>query len=459
MKGETENNRNYVAGDNISVQLWHGDAVESLKRLPDNSIDSVVADPPYGLSDDTRIDYKKVLRAWLNDEEPEVEVNGGLAGITWDSFVPSPAVWKQCLRVLKPGGYLLSFAGSRTQDLMCMSIRLAGFKIRQQIAWVNTGRLSLYSSIHNSSGDERHRNMFIGFRDLLEPITVAQKPAGMSASESAARFGTGGLYFEDALIPFTEEEAERVQKDRIRKESLDYSNVEDKYRYIASFGVHVKRKQSQKTIIGALGDGRMTQNIIFSHDADCVLPENSEGRVLLKDRTSDCVRDCPVSEMTTKEKNRSAIMAVSEDDVSMAEKYNSFYFHSKTPPHERPSSIDSDTGETVVHNTVKPLALMRWLVRLATPEGGVVLDPFVGSGTTLEAAVLEGKHSIGVEMTADYIELIDQRMKRQNARVDTDGIRLSERVPLKNKKQSEKTGENRSVFDLFEEEDGRVLAA
>ena len=113
--------------------LHLGDCLEVLRTFPDNSIDSIVTDPPYGLSKEP--DMAEVLRHWLAGDDYQHK-SGGFMGKTWDSFVPGPSVWKECLRVLKPGGHLLAFFGTRTQDMGTLAIRLAGFEIRDSIAWV-----------------------------------------------------------------------------------------------------------------------------------------------------------------------------------------------------------------------------------------------------------------------------------------------------------------------------------
>jgi len=110
-----------------------GDCLDVLRELPDNSIDSVVTDPPYGLSKEP--DIEEVLTKWMAGED-YTHRGGGFMGKTWDSFVPGPSIWREVYRVLKPGGHALVFAGTRTQDLMTVSLRLAGFEIRDVIAWL-----------------------------------------------------------------------------------------------------------------------------------------------------------------------------------------------------------------------------------------------------------------------------------------------------------------------------------
>lgn len=112
--------------------LHPGDCLDVLKTLPDNSVDAVVTDPPYGLSNHDAVDVAEALRAWL-DGKPYTPKGKGFMGKDWDAFVPGPEVWRECLRVLKPGGHLLVFAGTRTQDLMGIAVRLAGFDARDSV--------------------------------------------------------------------------------------------------------------------------------------------------------------------------------------------------------------------------------------------------------------------------------------------------------------------------------------
>ena len=114
-------------------QVLHGDCLEVLRTMPDNSVDAVVTDPPYGLSREP--DIEEVLRHWLAGDDYNHR-GGGFMGKTWDSFVPGPAVWREVCRVVKPGGHILCFAGTRTVDLMGISLRLGGFEIRDCLQWL-----------------------------------------------------------------------------------------------------------------------------------------------------------------------------------------------------------------------------------------------------------------------------------------------------------------------------------
>lgn len=119
------------------MKIIHGDCLEELKRLEDNSVDAVITDQPYGLSNTKPVQVAEILGRWVNGDVSHVpEKRGGFMGKDWDSFVPPPAVWQECMRVLKPGGHMAVFAGSRTQDLMGLSIRLAGFRIKDNLGWI-----------------------------------------------------------------------------------------------------------------------------------------------------------------------------------------------------------------------------------------------------------------------------------------------------------------------------------
>ena len=119
------------------MNIIHGDCLQELKKLEDNSVDAVVTDPPYGLSNTKPAQVADVLKAWVTVDTVSVPAKkGGFMGADWDSFVPPPAVWQECMRVLKPGGHMAVFAGARTQDLMGLSIRLAGFEIRDTLGWI-----------------------------------------------------------------------------------------------------------------------------------------------------------------------------------------------------------------------------------------------------------------------------------------------------------------------------------
>src|SRR5699024_271855 len=142
------------------MNIIHGDCLAELKKLEDSSVDAVVTDPPYGLSNTKPQQVADVLKAWVTGDTVSVPAKrGGFMGKDWDSFVPPPAVWEECMRVLKPGGHRAVFAGARTQDLMGLSIRPAGFEIRDTLGWVyGSGfpkSMDVSKAIDKAAGAER----------------------------------------------------------------------------------------------------------------------------------------------------------------------------------------------------------------------------------------------------------------------------------------------------------------
>lgn len=332
-----------------NVRLLQGDCRDVLKTLPDNSVDSIVTDPPYGLS---------------------------FMGKKWDYDVPSVDIWKECLRVLKPGGHLLAFAGTRTQHRMACRIEDAGFDIRDMIAWVYG---SGFPKSHNLDGDKQ--GWGTALKPALEPITVARKPLIGTVADNVQTFGCGALNI-----------------DGCRVETLDSLNG-------GAYSENRKPSTSEwvahgGTIHNSTGEaytqptGRWPAN--FIHDG------------------SEEVLEC-FPKTVTKSSGESGSKSMGA--LGKNGKYGTFALDVKaanagglgdegTPARffYCPKASKRDRGEVNTHPTVKPTALMRYLCRLVTPPNGTVLDPFNGSGSTGKGAVLEGFSYIGIEREAEHIE-------------------------------------------------------
>ena len=372
------------------INLMHGDCLEVLRTLPDNSVDSVVTDPPYGLS---------------------------FMGKKWDYDVPASEVWAECLRVLKPGGHLLAFAGTRTQHRMAVRIEDAGFEIRDMIAWVyGSGfpkSLDVSKAIDKAAGAEREKvrvkpraetsgtmagssdtrpwiekSRELGYHEVagkeavteaarqwqgwgtalkpaLEPITVARKPFTGTVAANVLAHGTGALNVDGCRVG--------RDADDVSGWSQSGSNATENRAMSGANYARVAKPDAS---------GRWPANLI--HDGSEFLGE--QARFFYCAKASKRDRDEGFDAL--------GIKAVHRYGAGIGEGIDP-----NAPAHNRNH-----------HPTVKPTALMRYLCRLVTPPGGVVLDPFMGSGSTGKAALLEGFQFIGIEREAEYLEIASARI-------------------------------------------------
>ena len=382
--------------------------------LADNSIDAVVTDPPYGLSKEP--DMMEVMKHWMNGDD-YVHTGGGFMGKSWDSFVPGPAIWKEVFRVLKPGGYLVAFFGSRTYDIGTLAIRLAGFEIRDQIMWVygsgfpksldvskaidkaagaerevigfderaakrsSAISTAAYGDYKGQSGDvtapatddaKRYEGWGTALKPAHEPICVARKPLAGTVAANVLAYGTGGLNIDGCRIG--DEVRPRMEAGFVRNGRTDEEVFNSGYGRPKNFNGEVV--------------GRWPAN--FVHDG---LNSEEWSRFFYCAKASKADRDEGVSLAAT-----SAAEMVERDADSAG-------MNSPRAGAGRTSGARND------HPTVKPTALMQWLVRLVTPPGGTVLDPFTGSGSTGKACAIEGFEFIGFEMDPHYCEIAEQRIK------------------------------------------------
>jgi len=404
--------------------LHLGDNVGVLRSLLDSSVDAVVTDPPYGFS---------------------------FMGKKWDYDVPSVELWEECLRVLKPGGHLLAFAGTRTQHRMAVRIEDAGFEIRDMLAWVyGSGfpkSLDVSKAIDKMAGAEREvigsykatgtaRTLTGGnyggggnnqierehiyqtapatpaakewagwgtaLKPALEPITLARKPLSEgTVAANVLAWGTGGINVDGCRIA-TDESTERP----------------------SGVNVGVFGADNRHGMIRGGTSGRWPAN--FVHDG-----------------SDEVVGMFPVTTSGSGDKGNKTIAAqgygsnistFSHSYLGDTGSAARFFYCAKASRSEREAGCEGleerekktlndyvlpSEGRTApkcgsparnAHPTVKPIALMRWLCRLVTPSDGVILDPFMGSGTTGAAAMLEGFNFIGIEREPEYIEIAQRRI-------------------------------------------------
>ena len=498
-------------------KIIHGDSLHVLKTLDDNSVDSVVTDPPYGLSKEP--DINEVLTKWLAGEEYD-HGHGGFMGKSWDSFVPHPDIWAEVYRVLKPGGHALVFAGTRTQDLMTISLRLAGFEVRDVIEWLY---FSGFPKSHDvSKAFDRRRNedlphiyavtkfiaegrnkagktnrdidnhfglngmadhwttqasqpqvpklnrwvelkAFLNLSDELDDEVWrlngrkgkpgdawderekvgesdngiaggTKEHAGISgaygfngsfdisapATDLARKWDGWGTALKPAHEPIIVVRKPLIDADTGRK--LTVADCVEKYgtgainidaSRIAEEGYAEKalRKYSGTISQDSVGRGFMTSN---GGKIECQNPKALEkGRfpanciTLDSDQFYSKYFNISPEELSKKASKKDRNSDWEGEEIALEEKEAGVMHGSKT-------AVLNDSGKTPYnrnnHPTVKPTDLMAWLVRLVTPAGGTVLDPFAGSGSTLVAAKREGFGFIGVELTEEYIPIIEARV-------------------------------------------------
>lgn len=382
-------------------ELHHGDCLHTLKAMPDNSVDSIVTDPPYGLS---------------------------FMGKKWDYDVPSAEVWAECLRVLKPGGHLLAFAGTRTQHRMAVRIEDAGFEIRDMIAWVyGSGfpkSMAVSKALGKAAGAEREvvgsykrgpamhpgnegadnwRDNYTGevaitipatdaarqwqgwgtaLKPALEPITVARKPLVGTVAANVLAHGTGALNIDGCRVG-TETRTNASKPRADRNGFVDgfvggtTSQTHDHGRWPANL-IH---DGSEEVLAGFPETGKSTGGRTANISNTSHIYGGGKG--LGQELSADEVRGDP-----------------GYGDTGSAAR---FFYCAKA------SKKDRDEGNA--HPTVKPADLMAYLCRLVTPPGGIVLDPFMGSGSTGKAAMREGFRFIGCEVSEEYLAIARARIE------------------------------------------------
>ena len=310
----------------MDYKLYNTDCLDKLKELEDNSVDSIITDPPYGLN-------------FMNKK--------------WDYSIPSAEIWKECLRVLKPGGYLLSFAGTRTQHRMACNIEDAGFEIKDMIAWVY------------SQGMPKHKSCL---KPAIEPITMARKPAKKAT-----------LLNIDACRVEGRERTDYGLKNSTRTQgncfgaptsSADFDSTKGRY---PSNIIHDGSEEVVSLFPDSLGAGGSLPRVKITGYGDGIGTGKSEylggDRIPFDSGTGSAAR---------------------------------FFYCAK--------ANKKDREEGNLHPTVKPTELMKYLIKLVTPKDGIVLDPFMGSGSTGKAAKILGYSFIGIEREEEYFKIAEKRI-------------------------------------------------
>lgn len=495
-------------------EIYVGDCLETMRAMPDNSVDSIVTDPPYGLS---------------------------FMGKKWDYDVPSVEIWAECLRVLKPGGHLLAFAGTRTQHRMAVRIEDAGFEIRDMIAWVyGSGfpkSLDVSKAIDKMDASEAQKQRRLAFTAWVRSQGVTPRQI-----DDATGTNMGGHYTTAASQPaimtrehleacrhlfrdvpeWVEREADQrsVESENFkRREVVEVREMIDTRvarpacaysaqglggaprREVALTNAHTPEAQAwqgwgtalkpalepitvaRKPLTGTVaanvlahGTGALNidgcriegrertdyglKNSTRSHVATYGEPsasadfDSTKGRWpanLIHDGSDEVVAGFPVTKSggyPPEGGQRSHGSTYGKPTERGEQKFTSsegsaarFFYCAKASKRDRDEGLEGfevkrtggmqatadgsmltgsgnerTTVRANVHPTVKPTDLMRYLCRLVTPPGGVVLDPFTGSGSTGKAAMLEGFRFIGCELSTEYAEIAKARIEAAYAK-------------------------------------------
>ena len=398
--------------------LYNSNSIDILKQIPNNTIDTVICDPPYGLSKHSEKTIRKVLLEWLNGNENYVPKSKGFMGQNWDAFVPPPALWKEVYRVMKAGGTILVFAGTRTYDLMTISLRLAGFEIKDTLMYLYgigfPKAIDISKLIDKKFGAKRkiiysferegRSNGILGkkvriTRDITtpstseakqwsgykshslkpayEPIIMAMKPNEGSYADNALKWGVAGLNIFAGRIPLQQGEDISIKRDGHK---LDTNNQ--------GWGFKAVSRKNQ---------GRFPANLILDEESAKMLDEQSgkaKSRFFYTAKASKKERNFGLENMPNK---IGGGMKGTQDKTLLTGSGNI-----------RNNIMKNN------HPTVKPLKLIEYLVRLTSMpnKNQVYLDPFLGSGTTAMVCKKLNKKWIGIEISKDYCEIAKPRIEK-----------------------------------------------
>jgi site-specific DNA-methyltransferase (adenine-specific) len=417
----------------------------SLKKLPDNSIDSIVTDPPYGLS---------------------------FMGKKWDYDVPSIELWKECFRVLKPGGHVLSFGGTRTYHRMVVNIEDAGFEIRDQIMWIygsgfpkshnigksydkkvgndrevvgidedfikrnpnNTGCNTLHhinkdGIIQNKSenagiitkGSSPYEGWGTALKPANEPICVARKPLSeKTIVDNVIKWGTGGINIDGCRVKIDgiDDRSAGIRTGNFGDTELTpggngtepyIPNTEDRFPANIIFDESAADMLDEQSGLLKSGDGKSGTHKINRNgntDGVCKMDMSKSNEAIHYGDKGGASRFFYVAKVSKKERNMGL------DSFEEKENPNATFgfmddegiINNGRNPENRSRVMKNN------HPTLKPINLMTYLCRLVTPPNGIVLDPFMGSGSTGISALLEGFRFVGMEMDEDYFKICESRI-------------------------------------------------
>ena len=408
-------------------RIYKGDCLERLKEVPDSSVDSVVCDPPYHLTSIVeRYSSENAAPAGFGTDGAFARASRGFMGKEWDGgdIAFRVDVWRECLRVLKPGGHLIAFGGSRTVHRIACAIEDAGFEIRDMISWLyfsgfpkshniskaidraagvdrpviaeapqSGAKFNMTQQLMDNGGfndpdrqsyeitaavtedAKRAEGLGTALKPAQEPAILARKPLarGMSIAENWKRYGTGALRIEDCRFAYGDPCWVGPQNNHEKQWNIQKTN-----NLSAKGGSYVQSKKRDKC------------------DLTTYIPRGG--------RWPANIYQCPKPSRAEKENGLEALNPIQGFEAVDRKEGSAGLNNPRAGAGRTASEIRNS------HPTVKPVKLMRWLIRLVTPKHGIVLDPFTGSGTTGVAACLEGVNFIGCELTPEYWPIIEGRI-------------------------------------------------
>jgi DNA modification methylase len=371
----------------MTYQLHAGLCENVLKSMANNSVDAIVTDPPYGLK---------------------------FMGHKWDYQVPTAAQWVECLRVLKPGGHLLAFGGTRTYHRLVVNIEDAGFEIRDQLMWI-------YGSGFPKSKNltDEYQGMGTALKPAHEPIVMARKPLIGTVENNVIEFGTGALNIDLCRVPTAEILTGGANsllshvRDGTNPEANEWEPVQ-----LGRWPANIIHDGSDE-VIAAFPDAKGQQGDLNTTGKDrpaqaCYgnmsAPREHTARIET-DKSAARFFYCAKVSKTERDEGMERFQPFSASEMTGGRKEGSAGINDPRAGAGRTGGARNN------HATVKPVALMQYLCQLITPAGGVILDPFMGSGSTGKAALLDGFGFIGIEMDPDSVTTAAARIAHSYKKV------------------------------------------
>ena len=425
--------------------IIQGNALKILKQIPDNSIDTVITDPPYGLSNLSEKKVRKALLKWLSGEEDYIPSGKGFMGKDWDAFVPPPALWREVFRVMKYGATALVFAGTRTQDIMTMSMRLAGFKIRDTLMWLYGSGMPKSQDIskmidkefgvereiigrnpnsRENSGKENtlYKSGTVGKTDYItapatpeakiwegykthglkpayEPIIMAVKPNDGTYVDNALKCGVAGLNIDETRIEYLSEYD--------KSQAIPQGKITTK---IGNFAGKTQKPEVERNTINKDSyelKGRFPANILLDEESAKMLDEQApQIGAFAKVRKGHSGKSGGIYH-DYKERGDDG-KTFYNNGLGGASR---FFYVAKASKKERNEGLPKEMRNN--HPTIKPLALIEYLVKLTKMpnEDQIYLDPFIGTGITAKAVLKQHRNFIGIELSEEYIKIAKKKIE------------------------------------------------